>query len=373
MSHSVGHLSTIRAAVSGLASVDFASAGRNLLDAMGYRSPKTLDAPEMPGQFIAALGMDVARFETSRWRAIHFLFQLTGDELPSLSRGGEPATSVAFQREAIDSFVFLAIDLDEGGWSRRQLVAIARALNRGFAMPAIVLFRHGGHATLTVIDRRANRRDASRDVVGGRISLVKDINLTRPHRAHVEILADLSLAALARRKAPADFRALYDLWLETLSAAELNKRFYEELANWFAWASTSPQLVLPKGQGDGEGAREIALIRLLTRLIFVWFIKEKGLVPEGLSMHPCWLNCSKSRRHPRPAVMGITSRSSRTSFLPLSIPRYLNADGGKTVLGNRKIISGTMCIATPLFSPSRRGQWKRLPQCLSSMAVCSNA
>ena len=282
MSHSVGHLSTIRAAVSGLASVDFASAGRNLLDAMGYRSPKTLDAPEMPGQFIAALGMDVALFETSRWRAIHFLFQLTGDELPSLSRGGEPATSVAFQREAIDSFVFLAIDLDEGGWSRRQLVAIARALNRGFAMPAIVLFRHGGHATLTVIDRRANRRDASRDVVGGRISLVKDINLTRPHRAHIEILADLSLAALARRKAPADFRALYDLWLETLSAAELNKRFYEELADWFAWASTSAPLTFPKGQGSGEGAMEIGLIRLLTRLMFVWFIKEKGLVPEAL-------------------------------------------------------------------------------------------
>ena len=32
----------------------------------------------------------------------------------------------------------------------------------------------------------------------------------------------------------------------------------------------------------GEGAKEIALIRLLTRLMFVWFIKEKRLVPEAL-------------------------------------------------------------------------------------------
>ena len=282
MSHTVERLAAIRDAISGLVGADLAGAGRNLLDVMGYRSPKTLDAPAAPAEFLAALGMDAARFETDRWRAVHFLFQLTGDELPALSRGGDPATGESFQRGAIDSFVFLTIDLGEGGWSRRQLVAIARALNRGFAMPAIVLFRHGGRATLTVIDRRANRRDASRDVVGGRISLVKDINLARPHRAHVEILADLSLAALARRKAPSDFRSLYDLWLETLSAAELNKRFYEELADWFAWASTRAPLAFPKGQGNGEGAKEIALIRLLTRLMFVWFIKEKGLVPEAL-------------------------------------------------------------------------------------------
>ncbi|ESY80707.1 hypothetical protein X739_28710 [Mesorhizobium sp. LNHC220B00] len=283
MSHAPERLAAIRNAVSRLAGADLADAGRALLDAMGYRSPKTLDAPAAPAQFLTALDMETARFESlSRWRATHFLFQLTGDELPALSRGGDPATGGSFQRGAIDSFVFLAIDLDDGGWSRRQLVAIVRALNRGFAMPAIVLFRHGGQATLTVIDRRADRRDASRDVVGGRISLIKDIDLARPHRAHVEILADLSLAALARRKAPSDFRALYDLWLETLSAAELNKRFYEELADWFAWASTSAPITFPKGQGDGDGAKEIALIRLLTRLMFVWFIKEKRLVPEAL-------------------------------------------------------------------------------------------
>lgn len=284
MSHASERLAAIRDAVSRLADANLARAGRALLDTMGYRSPKTLDVSIRPADFLSALGMNVDRFDTlDRWRAVHFLFQLTGDELPALSRGGDPTTVDAFQRSAVDSFVFVAIDLDDDGWSRRQLVAIVRSLNRGFSMPAILLFRHGGRATLAVIDRRTNRRDASRDVVGGRISLVKDIDLARPHRAHIEILADLSLAALAQRKAPSDFRALYDLWLETLSAAELNKRFYEELADWFAWTSSSELLLsLPKGQGDGDGARENWLIRLLTRLMFVWFIKEKGLVPETL-------------------------------------------------------------------------------------------
>lgn len=283
MSHAPERLAAVRSAVSALANPDLALAGRALLDTMGYRSPKTLDAPMRPSEFLAATGIDAARFDTlDRWRSINFLFQLTGDELPALSRGGDPATGEAFQKGAIDSFLFLALDLDDAPWSRRQLVAIVRAFNRGFAMPTILLFRHGDQATLAVIDRRANLRDSSRDVVGGRISLIKDIDLKNPHRAHVEILADLSLTALARRKAPSDFRALYDLWLETLSAAELNKRFYEELANWFAWASTKAPLSFPKGQGVEEGAKEIALIRLLTRLMFVWFIKEKRLVPDSL-------------------------------------------------------------------------------------------
>ncbi len=81
---------------------------------MGYRSPKTLYAPTAPAQFLAALDMDAARVETSRWRAVHFLFQLTGDELPAPSRGGDPNSGDSFQRGAIGSFVFLAIDLVDG-------------------------------------------------------------------------------------------------------------------------------------------------------------------------------------------------------------------------------------------------------------------
>ena len=170
MSHTPERLAAVRSAVSSLGGTDLAGAGRAFLGALGYRSPKTLDAPTRPTDFLAALGMDTTRFEAlDRWRAVHFLFQLTGDELPALSRGGNPVTGEAFQRSAIDSFVFLAVDLEAGAWSRRDLVKIVRALNQGPSMPFIVLFRHGGRATLAVIDRRANRRDASRDVVGGRI------------------------------------------------------------------------------------------------------------------------------------------------------------------------------------------------------------
>ena len=285
MSHTTDTLTKIQNAITALAGKNLAATATALIGNIGYTSPKTLAIETDPAQFLAELNIDPAKLAESlpRIKAVQFLFQLTGDELPALSRQTTPQTGASFQRGAIDSFVFLAVDLDDGAWSRRELVTIVRELNRGFAMPAIILFRHGLKATLAVIDRRANRRDPSRDVVGGRISLVKDIDLAAPHRAHVEILADLSLAAIARKKAPADFRDLYDRWIETLSAAELNKRFYAELADWFAWASTKPELVtFPKGQPADEGGKEVGLIRLLTRLMFVWFIKEKGLVTGDL-------------------------------------------------------------------------------------------
>ena len=285
MSHAQDTLASVRSAIVALGEIQLDRAASGLMNSIGYTSPKTLEVQTNPNSFFSELQIEPAKLNDilPRIREIHFLFQLTGDELPALSRNTMPQTGGSFQRGAIDSFVFLAIDLDDSSWSRRELVTIVREINRGFAMPATVLFRHGGKATFAVIDRRANRRDPSRDVVGGRISLVKDIDLVSPHRAHVEILADLSLSAIARKKAPSDFRDLYDRWIETLSAAELNKRFYAELADWFAWASTKPDLVtFSKGQPASEGGKEVGLIRLLTRLMFVWFIKEKGLVPGEL-------------------------------------------------------------------------------------------
>ena len=283
MAHATDLLERARAALGALRDGDLGEGARELLGVLGYRSPKSLDAPADPARFFDLVGVDVARLPHGEdWQEVRFLFQLTGDELPALSRGREPATPGAFQRGAIDSFVFLGLDGTGRDWTRRELTATARAVNRAFAMPVILLFRVGGSATLAVIDRRPHARDASRDVVGGRVSLVKDIDLAAPHRAHLEILADLSLPALAAKHPVPDFRGLYDAWLATLSADALNRRFYDELSRWFAWAATVADLRFPRGQGEGEGAREVALIRLLTRLMFTWFVKEKGLVPPAL-------------------------------------------------------------------------------------------
>jgi REP element-mobilizing transposase RayT len=60
----------------------------------------------------------------------------------------------------------------------------------------------------------------------------------------------------------------------------VNNEFYKEIANWYFWA-----LKKIKFPDDGEAeknGREISVIRLITRLIFIWFMKVRKLVPEEL-------------------------------------------------------------------------------------------
>ena len=268
---------------------DLRVAASGLFSALGYESRKIADlgrtAQAMLAQvesFRPDLGpINRSLVSAERWKGCALLFQLTNDEIPMLGQPSLDAGSQSLARGQIESFLFLAVDLQGDKWSRTQLAHISRELNKRFPMPAILLFRYGGLVSMAVMDRRANKRDGNKDVILNRITVIKDVNLTAPHRAHIDILSRLAYQSLGDRFRPANFRELYDAWLYQLSIQALNKRFYTELAYWYFWAVK--QVEFPKGGGEDEARRNaIAVIRLLTRLIFVWFIKEKKLVPEAL-------------------------------------------------------------------------------------------
>lgn len=277
----------LQAALQAFTSTGLAAASKKLLDVLGYSSEKTADlgtsAEALLGnieQFKPELGpINRGKVKADRWKSCAFLFQLTNDEIPSLAVGQTPlGADSKLARGQIESFVFLAIELKDEQWSRTDLAAIARELNKRFPMPGILLFRHGGLFSLAVIDRRQNLRDASRDVIDSRITVIKDVRLANPHRAHLDILASLALESLGDKRRPSSFRELYDAWIETLSTQKINENFYKQLAWWYLWAVK--EVRFPQGGGADRDA--IGVIRLLTRLIFVWFIKERGLVPEAL-------------------------------------------------------------------------------------------
>ncbi|TIN30229.1 MAG: hypothetical protein E5Y31_08475, partial [Mesorhizobium sp.] len=142
-------------------------------------------------------------------------------------------------------------------------------------MPVIILFRYGSRVSLAASERRQHKRDASRDVQTGRISIILNISTTRPHRGHLSILAKLNWQAMRPR--PSNFDELYAGWQAALSTKTLNETFYKELSHWFFWARDLVNF--PEGAGTKT---EVPLIRLLTRVIFCWFIKERGLIPESL-------------------------------------------------------------------------------------------
>lgn len=65
------------------------------------------------------------------------------------------------------------------------------------------------------------------------------------------------------------------------SVEVLTKAFYQELSDWYAWAVKIVRFPNDlKTEADNEKYNSEAMIRLITRLIFVWFIKQRKLVPD---------------------------------------------------------------------------------------------
>jgi len=79
---------------------------------------------------------------------------------------------------------------------------------------------------------------------------------------------------------------------DAFSVEALTKQFYNDLFDWYTWAlDPSSGVYFPNNPNTPEDDRDkldTKMIRLITRLMFVWFIKQKkdangiGLVPEGL-------------------------------------------------------------------------------------------
>ena len=84
---------------------------------------------------------------------------------------------------------------------------------------------------------------------------------------------------MASKKQPKNFDGLLAAWLARLDTEELNKKFYRELFDWFEWAVAEGKFPTDKNRTLKP---EEHVIRLITRLLFVWFIKEKGLVADEL-------------------------------------------------------------------------------------------
>ena len=73
---------------------------------------------------------------------------------------------------------------------------------------------------------------------------------------------------------------------DAFSVEALTKQFYQELFEWYQWAvSEDAHITFPNNPATEEDDREdidIKIIRLITRLMFVWFIKQKELVPSKI-------------------------------------------------------------------------------------------
>ena len=276
---------TIVAALGDFDSYPLPEAAMRLFGTMGYASDRKLPVNSV-ADFRAAWDEqhDLTEREgdiLGQLDALHLLFQLTDGELTMqrdlLDQGD------AVDNTRIHSYLFFAAQLPPGDYTRTAISGIARAINKPLAMPALVLFRHGDSVSLAIIHRRLHKRQADRDVLE-KATLIKDIRLADPIRAHIEILNDFVFANLDADFPIHNFVSLHQAWQKRLDTFSLNERFYREIADWYFWALhlIAEGKIVPPPQVDTDPERSLFLIRMLTRLVFCWFLQEKRLLPGDL-------------------------------------------------------------------------------------------
>ncbi|HWN08415.1 MAG TPA: N-6 DNA methylase [Pyrinomonadaceae bacterium] len=260
----------------------------HLFDTLGYRSSKSLQLEPNTVAGLLQLAnlsdfLNPSKAHAEDWRSVDFLFQITDEEVKNLGEGTRSFDSKAEPQsdKQIESYIFFAIELKKDYYPRGVLADITREINRIFPMPALVVFKHGNTLTLSIINRRIHKRDEARDVLE-KVTLIKDIRSKDPHRAHVEILLDLSFPEIQNKYLLTNFVELHNAWQNTLSISHLNKAFYKRIVAWFNQAIE--KIKLPGLSGQSEKHKDFA-IRLIARLVFVWFLKELKVVDEGL-LHP---------------------------------------------------------------------------------------
>ena len=160
--------------------------------------------------------------------------------------------------------------------TRTQLADLTRAFNRASqSLPVVVLFQYGDFITIATSERITYKQTWREGEKIGKISLLKDIDIQKPHTGHIKILNDLVLKPGVR-----DFNGLYEQWRKVFDVQILNEDFYKDLSAWYYYAVSKIKLIdiadayAGRPNPEEENTKQF-VIRLIARLIFCWFLKEK--------------------------------------------------------------------------------------------------
>jgi hypothetical protein len=188
----------------------------------------------------------------------------------------EEVTARASEGKYTGMMIF-AVELQSGATlTRSESATLTRGFNRiASAQPVILFIKQGNELALSTCERSEYTQQWRDGEKLGKVSILRGINCLSPHRGHIDILASIG------DKTYPNYEELYKHWMEVFSSDLLTKKFYSELSDWYAWAVQVARFPndLTTDTDDDKFNHE-SCIRLITRLIFVWFLKQKHLIPE---------------------------------------------------------------------------------------------
>lgn len=179
-------------------------------------------------------------------------------------------------------FIFAIEVMPDAKLSRTVAANITRAFNKlAVDKPVVVMIRQAEKLSIATCERGSYARSGNIGEKLGKVSVLHNINCANAHRGHCDLLKRME------GNRANNFDSLYKKWLEVFDVKLLSKRFYDELFEWYQWAMSlvgSGRMRFPAWPKDGHGkeSRDETVIRIITRMLFIWFIKEKGLIPATL-------------------------------------------------------------------------------------------
>ncbi|MCK6614644.1 MAG: N-6 DNA methylase [Ignavibacteriaceae bacterium] len=186
-----------------------------------------------------------------------------------------------------DGLMLFALDLSKQP-TRSEISDLTRTFNRiSQKMPVALVLKYPvakeAVVSIAISERFKYKQNWRQGEKAGKVIILRDIHTQNTHAGHQRILLDLVKPA-----GVSNYEQLHQHWLQVLDVNILNKRFFQELANWYFWAMDNVSF-----PDDLEKKKDIRnatnLIRLITRVVFIWFIKEKFLVP-GYLFNETYLN-----------------------------------------------------------------------------------
>jgi predicted RNA methylase len=175
---------------------------------------------------------------------------------------------------------------------RKEIADLTRAFNqKSKGMPVCLLLRYNSKISLALSERTDYKQEWREGEKIGKVIILRDIDTEKPHTGHLRILE-----GLAEIKSK-NFGELHKEWLNVLNIKTLNRNFYEKLVakmdkkgnivkggeGWYFKCLKDIQINLENASRifnkeiDDE-LRPQAVIRVIIRLMFIWFMKEKKLI-----------------------------------------------------------------------------------------------
>lgn len=253
-------------------------ASLSLLDELGIRYTKgaaqTIDARRLSTDKLSKAADAALDLVTGTWFVAQIddrTFQQQPDSVTL-----DSALSDASQERYNGLFVFAVEVKPDANVTRTVAATLTRVFNRiAKAQPVILFIRQGHELSLSTCERSEYTQQWRSGEKLGKVSILRNINCENAHRGHIDILNSI------RDKAYSTFDELYKHWMEVFSSELLTKKFYGELSDWYAWAVKVVHFPNDlSSETDNQQYNSEAMIRLITRLIFVWFLKQRHLIPE---------------------------------------------------------------------------------------------